>query len=140
MKTVKSISGASEKIDAYILRAEPFAQDILKKIRGIIHSLDLGIEEEWKWASPVFSYKGLICVVWAFKKHASLHFFKGALLGDPYKVLIEGPGGNVSARSGRSSRARGETGPIQKTRITLHSRGITAMASGISPGFSGLWK
>ncbi len=88
----------SKKIDEYIGNAEPFAQPILSQIRRLIQQLNIGLVEEWKWSSPNFSHRGLVCMIWSFKKHAAIHFFKGALLSDPYKVLSEGPGGNVSAR------------------------------------------
>ncbi len=90
---------ASQQIDEYIEKAQPFAIPILKKLRAIIHSTNIPIVEEVKWNSPCYSHKGLVCMTWSFKKHAAIHFFKGALLADPYKVLVEGPGGNVSARS-----------------------------------------
>lgn len=89
---------ASEKIDVYISSASEIGQVILARIRHIIHSLGIDIREEWKWNAPNFSYRGLICMTWSFKKHVTLHFFQGALLSDPYKVLQESEGGNVQTR------------------------------------------
>jgi uncharacterized protein YdeI (YjbR/CyaY-like superfamily) len=90
---------ASHEIDLYIEKAEPFAQPILTKLRKTIHATGLPFVEEIKWGVPCFNHKGLVCMIWSFKKHAAIHFFKGILLADPYKILQEGPGGNVSARN-----------------------------------------
>jgi uncharacterized protein YdeI (YjbR/CyaY-like superfamily) len=92
-------------IDTYIEGAQPFARPILKKLRAIIKSLGDEIEETIKWGSPVFVYHGNLCMTWAFKEHAAIFFFKGALMKDPYKVLLQSDGGNVSSRSIRYTNA-----------------------------------
>ena len=99
LKKASSAKNTTEKIDAYIDNAEVFAQPILTNIRRCIHQLNIGLEEEWKWSSPNFSCMGLVCMIWSFKNHSAIHFFKGALMKDTYNVLIEAKGGNVSARS-----------------------------------------
>jgi uncharacterized protein YdeI (YjbR/CyaY-like superfamily) len=86
-------------IDEYILNAQPFARPILKKLRSIIHGLGNEIEETIKWGSPIYVYHGNLCMTWAFKEHTAIFFFKGALMKDPYEVLLELEGGNVSSRS-----------------------------------------
>lgn len=88
----------SNRIDEYIAHAKPFAQPILTRLRAAIHSLNIGIEEDWKWSAPCYQYRGLVCMTWSFSKHAAIHFFKGALLSDEYKILRESEGGNVSSR------------------------------------------
>jgi uncharacterized protein YdeI (YjbR/CyaY-like superfamily) len=95
----------NKAIDEYILKAQPFARPILKKLRTTIHSLGIDIEETIKWGSPVFVYHGNLCMTWAFKEHAAIFFFKGALMEDTYKVLLESEGGNVSSRSIRYTNA-----------------------------------
>ena len=75
-------------IDKYILNAQPFARLILKKLRSIIHGLGNEIEETIKWGSPVYVYHGNLCMTWAFKEHAAIFFFKGALMKDPYEVCL----------------------------------------------------
>ncbi len=86
-------------IDEFILNAQPFARSILKKLRSIIHGLGNEIEETIKWGSPIYVYHGNLCMTWAFKEHAAIFFFKGVLMKDPYEVLLELEGGNVSSRN-----------------------------------------
>lgn len=53
-----------------------------------------GLNEEWKWSSPVYTHQGHnVAIVWGFKDRAALGFFKGVLLGDPQHIL-EVPGEN----------------------------------------------
>lgn len=86
-------------IDTYIWNAQPFAQPILKRLRAIIHDVGENIEETIKWGSPVYVCEGNLCMTWAFKSHAAIVFFKGALIDDRYHALIEAEGGNVSSRN-----------------------------------------
>ena len=95
----------NKEINSYILKAQPFARPILEKLRAIIHGVGDEIEETIKWGSPVFVYHGNLCMTWAFKEHAAIFFFKGALMKDPHKVLLESEGGNVSSRSIRFTNA-----------------------------------
>lgn len=99
LKKASSTKNASEKIDAYIDNTKMFSQPFLTIIRKCMHQLNSDLEEVWKWLSPNFSYTGLVCMIWSFKKQASIHFFQGALKKDPYNVLTVGQGGNVSTRS-----------------------------------------
>lgn len=80
---------ATQLIDKYIKDAPEFAQPILKKLRTLIHKAEPEIIEDWKWG-PNFQKNGMICGIWAFKKHVSLVFFQGASLKDPQKILTEG--------------------------------------------------
>ena len=70
-------------------------QKELALLRRIV--LACGLTEELKWKVPCYTYDGHnVVVVAAFKDHASLSFFKGALLSDPHK-LLERPGDNSQA-------------------------------------------
>ena len=86
----------NKRIDEAFEKAEPWAQPILHRIRELIHQVDGGINENWKWG-PNFEKNGMICGLWAFKKHISIVFYKGALMKDPYKVLVHG-GNNLLIR------------------------------------------
>ncbi|MEO8069806.1 MAG: YdeI/OmpD-associated family protein [Acidobacteriota bacterium] len=68
------------RIDAYIRRAAPFAQPILTHLRRVVHEGCPDVEEDLKWSFPHFDYKGMLCSMAAFKQHARLGFWKGALL------------------------------------------------------------
>ena len=81
----------AQKVDAYIAKAAPFAQPILKKLRALFHKACPQIEETIKWGVPHFDYKGVVAGMAAFKNHASFGFWKGKLLSDPLK-LFQGVG------------------------------------------------
>lgn len=71
------------RIDAYIARAAPFAQPILKKVRERIHAAAPEAEETMKWSAPGFTVDGKILLMMAaFKQHAALNFWRGQELGD----------------------------------------------------------
>lgn len=56
--------------------------------------LACGLTEEVKWGVPCYSFdRKNVLIISAFKEYASLNFFKGVLLDDPYKIL-EKPGEN----------------------------------------------
>ena len=75
------------RIDAYIERAAPFAQPILRHVRELVHAACPGVEESIKWGMPSFSHAGgILCGMAAFKQHASFGFWKHALVvgeGEP---------------------------------------------------------
>ncbi len=87
------------KIDAYIDNA-PKWQDEMRKLRAILLGFDLS--EDLKWAKPCYAYnQSNIIVIIPFKETCALLFMKGALLKDPYNLLIK-PGENTE--SGRQMR------------------------------------
>jgi uncharacterized protein YdeI (YjbR/CyaY-like superfamily) len=64
------------KVDAYIAKAKPFAQPILKHLRGLVHEGCPGVEETIKWSMPFFTYRGKILGnMSAFKEHCSFGFW-----------------------------------------------------------------
>lgn len=66
------------KVDAYIAKAQPFAQDILSHIREVVHAACPDCVEAMKWSMPFFTYNGaLLCNMAAFKAHASFGFWLG---------------------------------------------------------------
>ena len=75
------------RIDAYIEKAQLFAQPILKHLRQLVHDACPDVIETMKWSMPFFDYKGPLCNMASFKAHCSFGFWKGALLSDPNGVL-----------------------------------------------------
>jgi hypothetical protein len=65
------------KVDAYIAKSAEFARPILKRLREIVHEACPEVEEEMKWNSPHFTYKGMFAGMAAFKEHCSFGFWKG---------------------------------------------------------------
>lgn len=74
------MAGKDPRVDAYIARAKPFAQPILRRIRAAVHRGCPGVTESIKWSVPAFDYKGPLAGMAAFKAHCVLGFWKGALM------------------------------------------------------------
>jgi uncharacterized protein YdeI (YjbR/CyaY-like superfamily) len=68
------------RIDAYIAKAAPFAQPILKHLRKLVHNGCPKVEETMKWSMPHFDYKGILCGMAAHKQHCSFGFWREAEL------------------------------------------------------------
>ncbi len=80
------------RVDAFIARAQPFAQPILKRIRALMHRACPEASETIKWHMAGFQQKGLLVMMAAFKAHCALVFWKGKLV-DPPGPLHDGAGG-----------------------------------------------
>lgn len=66
--------------------------DEIRALRSIV--LECGLDEEYKWKQPCYSFQGKNVVMIAqFKNYCTLSFFKGALLSDSEKWLVA-PGPN----------------------------------------------
>jgi uncharacterized protein YdeI (YjbR/CyaY-like superfamily) len=70
------------RVDAYIAKAQPFAQPILRHLRKLMHKADPDIEETMKWSMPSFSHAGIVCNMAAFKQHCAFGFWKSKLILD----------------------------------------------------------
>jgi uncharacterized protein YdeI (YjbR/CyaY-like superfamily) len=69
------------KVDAYIEKSQPFAQEILKEIRKRVHDHCPEVEEAMKWSFPNFMLKGkILCHMAAFKQHCSFGFWLAPLM------------------------------------------------------------
>jgi uncharacterized protein YdeI (YjbR/CyaY-like superfamily) len=93
-----------KRIDAYIAKAQPFAQAILKHLRSLVHTACPNVEETMKWSFPHFDYKGeMMCSMAAFKQHAVFGFWKAKLLKDPkgYLGKRSSEGGTAMGHFGR---------------------------------------
>ena|SRR5438105_4287691 len=70
----------------------------MAKLRRTINSASPDLKEEWKWDTPVFSAKGNVCAIGAFKDSVKVNFFKGASLPDPKHLF----NGGLEAKTSRS--------------------------------------
>lgn len=60
------------RIDAYIGKAAPFAQPILRHLRELVHATMAELDETIKWGMPHFVYKGKnLAGMAAFKAHCA---------------------------------------------------------------------
>ena len=64
-------------------------------LRAIL--LECPLDEAFKWRGPVYcAHGGNVAILWGFKAHCALGFFKGVLLEDPQGLLVA-PGPNSRA-------------------------------------------
>ena len=75
------------KVDA-ILRNTSKWREEFEALREI--ALDCGLTEELKWYQPCYTLKNKnIVLIHGFKEYCALLFFKGVLLKDPKRILIQ---------------------------------------------------
>lgn len=71
------LKGRDLRVDAYIAKAQPFAQPILNHLRELVHRHAPGAEETLKWGVPHFMLGGQILAgMAAFKDHATFGFWR----------------------------------------------------------------
>ena len=84
------------KVDKYLNREKRW-QEEFEKLRAII--LDVGLTEEFKWGQPCYTFeKSNVVLIHGFKDYCALLFFKGALLEDPERILVQQTANVQSAR------------------------------------------
>ena len=81
---------ASQHIDNHIKELGDWRGKMLARLRKLILDAVPELTEEWKWDTPVWSYKGNVVSAGAFKDHVKLNFFKGASLEDPKGLFNAG--------------------------------------------------
>jgi uncharacterized protein YdeI (YjbR/CyaY-like superfamily) len=80
-------SAKNPKVDAFLNREKKWRPE-LEKLRSIV--LSCGLDEEFKWGQPCYCVEGKnVIVIHGFKEYFALLFFKGALMKDPKKLLIQ---------------------------------------------------
>jgi hypothetical protein len=80
----------SQRITNHIAELADWRSHMLARLRKLILEADSTITEEWKWDTPVWSRKGNVVAIGAFKDHVKLNFFKGAALDDPHGLFNAG--------------------------------------------------
>ena len=83
-------ANAAQLITDYIAELADWRGKLLARLRQLILATDPGITEEWKWGTPVWSLKGNVVAIGAFKDHLKINFFKGASLPDPHGLFNAG--------------------------------------------------
>jgi uncharacterized protein YdeI (YjbR/CyaY-like superfamily) len=75
------------KVDWYFVKNTKWQEEIIH-LRAI--ALDCGLTEELKWGCPCYTLDGSnIVLIHVFKEYCAYLFFKGVLLKDPKKILIQ---------------------------------------------------
>ncbi len=92
MKKADSKDGMtpSQLITNQIAELADWRGKMLARLRKLILEAAPGITEEWKWGTAVWSHKGNVVAVGAFKDHLKINFFKGASLKDPHGLFNAG--------------------------------------------------
>jgi hypothetical protein len=86
----KDSTSASQQIDNYISGLTDWRGKMVARLRKLIREAAPELTEEWKWDTPVWSYKGNVVAAGVFKDHVKLNFFKGASLDDPQGLFNAG--------------------------------------------------
>lgn len=77
------MSNYNKKVTDYIAKSADFAKPILNHLREIIQSTCPDAEEDIKWGTPHYSYKGDHLVMMAgFKNHCSFSLYKAEMMKD----------------------------------------------------------
>lgn len=98
MNTVAPVM--NPKVDAYIAKAQPFAQPILTHLREIVHKACPDISEEIKWSMPAFVLRGVILGhIAGFKQHCAAGFW-----GPEMRAMLEADGRQADGGMGSLGR------------------------------------
>jgi uncharacterized protein YdeI (YjbR/CyaY-like superfamily) len=103
------------KVDFFFNKATKW-QNEFRLLRSIV--LDCGLTETLKWGQPCYTFDDTnIVLIHGFKEYCALLFFKGALLKDNKKILIQQTENVQAARQVRFTDAR----EIKMLKATLKS-------------------
>ena len=80
----------SEQIDKQIADLTDWRGQRMAELRKLINEADPNLKEEWKWDTAVWTSKGNVLALGAFKEHVKINFFKGASLDDPQGLFNAG--------------------------------------------------
>ena len=115
------------RVDAYIDRAAPFAQELLRHWRATVHTHCPEVVETIKWGFPNFTYRDRILTgMAAFKAHCSIGFWHGeaAVGADHAKGGAMGDFGRLTSVKDLPPQA--EQKAILKRAMTLIEAGVKA--------------
>ena len=92
------------KVDGLLRKAKKWRAEF-EKLRMVC--LHCGLSEELKWNKPCYTYQeSNIVLIHGFKDYCALLFFKGALLKDPKRILVQQTENVQAARQIRFTNVR----------------------------------
>lgn len=80
----------SQRITHYIAALDDWRGETISRLRKLIHAAAPELIEQWKWNVPLWSLRGNVVAVGAFKDSVKLNFFDGAALKDAHKLFNAG--------------------------------------------------
>src|SRR5574341_2352433 len=80
----------SEEIDKQIADLADWRGQRMADLRRLINEASPSLKEDWKWGTPVWTGKGNVVSLGAFKERVKVNFFKGASLEDPQGLFNAG--------------------------------------------------
>lgn len=120
------------KVDAFLSRAEKW-QEELTRLRNIVAECQLN--EELKWGVPCYTFQNSnVVLIHAFKDYCAILFFKGVLLQDAHKILIQQTKNVQAARQMRFTNLKEiiDLAPMIKTYI---AEGMEVEKAGLKVDF-----
>ncbi|MEO6301998.1 MAG: DUF1801 domain-containing protein, partial [Bacteroidia bacterium] len=116
------------KVDFYFNKAKKWQKE-LKHLRKTVLACDL--VEELKWGCPCYTFeKSNIVLIHSFKDYCAFLFFKGALLKDPKKILIQQTENVQAARQARFTSVKDIT-KLEKTLKAYIYEAVEVEESGV---------
>ena len=112
----------NRRVDVFIKNASQW-QEEFELLREI--ALQSGLTEDLKWNHPCYTLEnGNVFLIHGFKNYCAIAFFKGALMKDPEKILIQQTENVQSARQIRFT----SLAEIKKMKKTIKSYMAEAIA------------
>lgn len=110
---------ADPRVDAYIDALEPWAQEICREVRELVHAADPEVVETIKRSvQPYFVLEGNICALLAAKDHVNVFMYDGGITDDPEGIITAGHGNDtartVGVRKGERINARAFSAMVKK--------------------------
>ncbi len=94
----------NSKVDRVLRQATKWREEF-EKLRAIV--LDCDLTEDLKWQQPCYSLEGKnVVLIHGFKEYCALLFFKGALVKDQRRILIQQTENVQAARQIRFTNVR----------------------------------
>lgn len=129
---VNKTATLDQRIDLYIQKSAPFAQEILGTLRNRVHDCCPVCVETLKWGMPHFLYKGkILCSMAAFKNHCAFGFWLASKMKDAAQFMETDE--NRSAMGDLGKLTRPEDLPDQITFRMLIQEAMYLIDQGVSP-------
>lgn len=80
----------SEQIDNYLLQLPKWQTGFISLFRKLLLEVKSDLKEEWKWNTPVWTGRKMICAASGFKAHVKFNFFHGSEFANKTELFNSG--------------------------------------------------